>query len=363
MICLILLSMSMGFWWGTLLNRLQSEMFRRLVSMNYSIVWAEARKQKYLPSLAQMKAIACWAFTKLDYGNDANALKTTTTKMGGGWILDGQKRWIGNNTFAGLLVIFTRNTTTNQINGLGMAFETHLEGAQRFAEGSSYVMHRWVEYAEKTRYNASQVPTEWHGWVQFITDHTGYESYGAKHEDIILYGQSVGSGPSLDHAARLPQLIVVVLHYPILSGLRVVYLNIDKIPQVNFPILIIHGTSDEVVDCSLGKQLWGLCKEKYEPLWLKGGNHCDLELFPEYIRHLKKFITTVEKSPSQRYSFRRSINQFKQPRKSTNIFKVSRKGTDRSLVNYLSYDIAKLMLQISLAILFQYIYHECISIC
>jgi len=35
--------------------------------------------------------------------------------------------------------------------------------------------HRWVEYAEKTRYNASQVPTEWHGWVQFITDHTGYE--------------------------------------------------------------------------------------------------------------------------------------------------------------------------------------------
>ncbi|KAG5068815.1 hypothetical protein JHK85_001192 [Glycine max] len=199
------------------------------------IVWAEARKQKYLPSLAQMKAIACWAFTKLDYGNDANALKTTTTKMGGGWILDGQKRWIGNNTFAG--------------------------------------RHRWVEYAEKTRYNASQVPTEWHGWVQFITDHTGYE-------------------------------------------------NIDKIPQVNFPILIIHGTSDEVVDCSLGKQLWGLCKEKYEPLWLKGGNHCDLELFPEYIRHLKKFITTVEKSPSQRYSFRRSINQFKQPRKSTNIFKI-----------------------------------------
>ena len=124
----------------------------------------------------------------------------------------------------------------------------------------------------------------------------------------------------------------------------------------------MYGTSDEVVDCSHGKQLWGLCEEKYEPLWLKGGNHC-LELFLEYIRHLKKFITTVEKSPSQRYSFRRSINQFKQPRKSTNIFKVSRKGTDRSLVNYLSYDIAKLMLQISLAILFQYIYHECISIC
>ncbi|KAG4926804.1 Alpha/beta hydrolase domain-containing protein 17B [Glycine soja] len=166
------------------------------------------------------------------------------------------------------------------------------------------------------------------------------ESYGTKQEDIILYGQSVGSGPTLDLAARLPQLRAVVLHSPILSGLRVmypvkrsywfdIYKNIDKIPLVNCPVLIIHGTSDEVVDCSHGKQLWELCKEKYEPLWLKGGNHCDLEQFPEYIRHLKKFIATVEKSPSQRYSFRRSMEQFEQPRKSTDIFEVIRKSTDR----------------------------------
>nr|POE68741.1 hypothetical protein CFP56_17620 [Quercus suber] len=40
----------------------------------------------------------------------------------------------------------------------------------------------------------------------------------------------------------------------------------------------IEGTSYEVVDCSHGKQLWELCKEKYELLWLKGGNRCDLEL-------------------------------------------------------------------------------------
>ncbi|XP_022774329.1 protein ABHD17B-like isoform X2 [Durio zibethinus] len=166
------------------------------------------------------------------------------------------------------------------------------------------------------------------------------ERYGTKQEDIILYGQSVGSGPTLDLAARLPQLRAVVLHSPILSGLRVmypvkrtfwfdIYKNIDKIPLVNCPVLIIHGTSDEVVDCSHGKQLWELCKEKYEPLWLKGGNHCDLEHYPEYIRHLKKFISTVEKSPSQKHSSRRSTDQFDQSRKSTDVFEVSRKSTDR----------------------------------
>jgi abhydrolase domain-containing protein 17 len=50
-----------------------------------------------------------------------------------------------------------------------------------------------------------------------------------------------------------------------------------------------------VVDCSHGKQLWENCKEKYEPLWIKGGNHCNLELYPEYIKHLKKFVAAIEK--------------------------------------------------------------------
>ncbi|RWW06382.1 hypothetical protein GW17_00030295 [Ensete ventricosum] len=89
------------------------------------------------------------------------------------------------------------------------------------------------------------------------------------------------------------------------------------------------GTSDEVVDFSHGKKLWELCNEKYEPLWLKGGKHCDLELFPEYLKHLKKFIATVEKSPSQRSTWRKSAEQFEPPRKSTDCFEPSRKSTDR----------------------------------
>ncbi|CAN6311729.1 unnamed protein product, partial [Urochloa humidicola] len=38
---------------------------------------------------------------------------------------------------------------------------------------TQYGRHRWVEYAEKSRYNASQVPPEWHGWLHHITDNTG----------------------------------------------------------------------------------------------------------------------------------------------------------------------------------------------
>ncbi|KAK4402497.1 Alpha/beta hydrolase domain-containing protein 17B [Sesamum angolense] len=166
------------------------------------------------------------------------------------------------------------------------------------------------------------------------------ESYGAKQEDIILYGQSVGSGPTVDLAARLPRLRAVVLHSPILSGLRVmypvkrtywfdIYKNIDKIPLVKCPVLVIHGTADDVVDYSHGKQLYELCQEKYEPLWIKGGNHCDLELYPDYIKHLKKFVSTVEKPPSQRNMSRRSIDRPEHSRRSTDCLEGPRKSTDR----------------------------------
>ncbi|CAN4081657.1 unnamed protein product [Withania somnifera] len=133
------------------------------------------------------------------------------------------------------------------------------------------------------------------------------ETYGVKEEHVILYGQSVGSGPTLNLALRLSRLRAVVLHSGILSGVRVlhpvkrtywfdIYKNIDKIPLVECPVLIIHGTADDVVDFSHGKQLFDLCKQKYDPLWVEGGNHCDLELYPEYIKHLKKFISAIETS-------------------------------------------------------------------
>ncbi|CAN6715552.1 unnamed protein product [Malus baccata var. baccata] len=85
--------------------------------LTIALCGSEAQKQKYLPSLAEFKTVACWGLTEPDYGSDASALRATATKVEGGWVLEGQKRWIGNSTFADVLIIFARNTTTNQING------------------------------------------------------------------------------------------------------------------------------------------------------------------------------------------------------------------------------------------------------
>ncbi|KAL2635613.1 hypothetical protein R1flu_007092 [Riccia fluitans] len=78
---------------------------------------SEEQKQRLLPPLARLDHVSCWGLTEPDYGSDASSLNTTATKVEGGWLISGQKRWIGNATFADILVIFARNLQTNQING------------------------------------------------------------------------------------------------------------------------------------------------------------------------------------------------------------------------------------------------------
>lgn len=70
------------------------------------------------------------------------------------------------------------------------------------------------------------------------------ENYGTHAKNIILYGQSVGSGPTLHLASQLPQFRAVVLHSPILSGVRVVYptkhtywFDIYKVSVVTYPAM------------------------------------------------------------------------------------------------------------------------------
>ncbi|CAI8591984.1 unnamed protein product [Vicia faba] len=205
------------------------------------------------------------------------------------------------NTSASLTVLYSHGNAAD----LGQMYEL-------FSELSIHLRVNLLCYDYSGYGQSSGKPSEQNTYADIEAAYKCLvEMYGAKEEDIILYGQSVGSGPTTDLASRLPNLRAVILHSPILSGLRVmypvkrtywfdIYKNIDKIPLVNCPVLVIHGTADDVVDCSHGKQLWEHCKEKYEPLWVKGGNHCDLEHYPQYIKHLKKFIAAIEKSSRQR---------------------------------------------------------------
>ena len=45
--------------------------------------------------------------------------------------------------------------------------------------------------------------------------------------------------------------------------------SIDKVPKVSSPVLVIHGTEDEVIDFSHGLAIYEKCPRAVEPLWVE----------------------------------------------------------------------------------------------
>ncbi|XP_061819854.1 alpha/beta hydrolase domain-containing protein 17C [Nerophis lumbriciformis] len=126
--------------------------------------------------------------------------------------------------------------------------------------------------------------------------------YRVPPENIILYGQSIGTVPTIDLASR-HECAAVILHSPLMSGLRVAFPatrktycfdafpSIDKVSKVTSPVLVIHGTEDEVIDFSHGLAMYERCPRAVEPLWVEGAGHNDIELYAQYLERLKRFIS------------------------------------------------------------------------
>lgn len=158
---------------------------------------------------------------------------------------------------------------------------------------------------------------------------------------VVAYGQSIGSYPTLYLASR-HRLLGVVLHSPISSGMRVithtdgccaphrVFSCLEPYPnaqlarrwaaaaggerraaagsahtalaqplrRIRDPLFVIHGTADETVECTHGHAIYSQCPmaKRYEPYWVHGATHDDvLEMAPaEYYARLDGFITHCE---------------------------------------------------------------------
>lgn len=78
---------------------------------------SEEQKQEWLPKMARMEVIGAFGLTEPFRGSDAAHIQTTAKPVGDGWILNGHKRWIGNASFADVVIIWARNEETNAVNG------------------------------------------------------------------------------------------------------------------------------------------------------------------------------------------------------------------------------------------------------
>ncbi len=79
---------------------------------------SEEQKQRWLPEMARMEKIGAFGLTEPDVGSGvAGGLTTTARRDGAEWVLDGQKKWIGNATFADYVVIWARDVHDGQVKG------------------------------------------------------------------------------------------------------------------------------------------------------------------------------------------------------------------------------------------------------
>jgi glutaryl-CoA dehydrogenase len=79
---------------------------------------SEEQKQKWLPPMAAMQKIGSFGLTEPDVGSGASGgLTTTCRRDGDSWVLNGQKKWIGNSTWGDLTIIWARDVADNQVKG------------------------------------------------------------------------------------------------------------------------------------------------------------------------------------------------------------------------------------------------------
>ncbi|GAA4315002.1 acyl-CoA dehydrogenase family protein [Pontixanthobacter gangjinensis] len=79
---------------------------------------SEEQKQEWLPKMQKMEKIGAFGLTEPDVGSGvAGGLETTCKFDGENWVLNGQKKWIGNATFSDVTVIWARDLDSNQVKG------------------------------------------------------------------------------------------------------------------------------------------------------------------------------------------------------------------------------------------------------
>ena len=81
------------------------------------ICGSEEQKERWLPAMARMEKIGAWGLTEPDHGSDSVMLETTARRDGDGWVLNGKKRWIGNASFADIVIIWARDVEDGQVKG------------------------------------------------------------------------------------------------------------------------------------------------------------------------------------------------------------------------------------------------------
>ncbi len=133
------------------------------------------------------------------------------------------------------------------------------------------------------------------------------ENEGVKKKDIIIYGESLGTGVAIE-VAQNNDFAGVILEspftsmidaaknkypfFPIKLLLKDKYESDKKIQNVKSPILIMHGEVDKIVPFWMGKKIYDIANEPKYSYFSKYDNHM-MEYNENLLSALQKFINSL----------------------------------------------------------------------
>lgn len=134
-------------------------------------------------------------------------------------------------------------------------------------------------------------------------------------QNVVLYGRSLGSGPSCYLASGTAQskddsygggpVGGVILHAPFLSVYRIVldtgctvygdkFPNIDYAPTIESPLVLVHGTADQIVPFNHSERIYEALQPsaRARPLYIEGMGHNNVHsvVRPMFVSRLNEFL-------------------------------------------------------------------------
>lgn len=88
-----------------------------LAMSTVDMLGSEEQKEQWLPQMASMEKIGAFGLTEPNHGSDIVRLETSARKAGDEWVINGEKRWIGNASFADVTIIWARDEADGEVKG------------------------------------------------------------------------------------------------------------------------------------------------------------------------------------------------------------------------------------------------------
>ena len=130
---------------------------------------------------------------------------------------------------------------------------------------------------------------------------------GIKEKNLILYGESLGTGVAT-HLAQGKNFAGVILETPFTSMidaaktfypyipvnllLKDKFENYKKIKNINSPVLVMHGELDQIVAFSMGRKIYEMANEPKYSYFTKYDNHM-MEYDENLVSALKSFLKSL----------------------------------------------------------------------